>query len=256
MAKLQAPTTAGYNAGKKDKVKLIPIEEIKIDPEIAKIFEIDAKTLKDIQQKIEKFGYNEEEPVVIWKGKNILVDGRTRYTGAKNAGLKDIPAFEREFENREEAIIYTIERQVIRRNLTAAEIMIASQMIKGRKEADGTGRAVDNLAKKLGVSPAHVYAAKAVMKEGSPEVIKAVKKGKMSIKEAYNETKGYVSLPMSATFLKGAVMLLIEAGQKEAAKMLINHFLKKNEKAAFYKLLPAQIAKQLPRLPLLNPEEQ
>jgi len=272
MAKLQAPSTAGFNAGKKNDVKLFPINEIKIDPEIAGIFKISDKVLKQIQEKIEKFGYNEEEPVVIWKGKNILVDGRTRYTASKNANLEKIPVFEKEFENREAAILYTIERQLTRRNLTGAEILTVVQTIKGRKEYDGTGRAAEILAEKLGVCATTVYQARAVLKDASPEDLKAVKKGEKSIKKVYKEiaerkkpekvftVNDAQSLPGNVAFLKSAVILLIEKGMKESiyvpyqsvADLLINHFLKKNEKSGFYQLLPEKIVKQLPRLPLLN----
>jgi ParB family chromosome partitioning protein len=270
MAKLQTLSNAGFNAGKKNDVKLFPIKDIKIDPEIAGIFKISDKVLKEIQQKIEKFGYNEEEPVVLWKGTNILVDGRTRFTASKNAKLEKIPVFEKEFENREAAILYTFERQVVRRNLTGAEILTAAQMIKGRKENDGTGRAAEILAEKLGVSPAMVYQAKAILKDASPDTLKEVKEGKKSIKKAYNETRpekefpvnDAQGLPGNVAFLKSAVIHLIEKGGTNmqhdgnnylgAAFSLIDHFLKKNEKAGFYKLLPENIVKKLPRLPLLN----
>ncbi|MDR0495363.1 MAG: hypothetical protein LBG95_07035 [Treponema sp.] len=271
MAKLQTPANAGFNAGKKNDVRLFPIKDIKIDPEIANIFEVSDKILKEIQRKIEKYGYNEEEPVVIWRGENILVDGRTRLTASKNARLEKIPVFEKEFASREEAILYTFERQVVRRNLTNSETLTAAKLIKGRKENDGTGRAAEILAEKLGISEATIYQARAILKEGSPEEIKAVKKGEKSIKKAYNEIKDRQrpekefivndaqGLPGNVSFLKRAVTLLVEKGSVNehntymgAAELLINHFLKKNEKAGFYKLLSAQVAKQLPRLPLLN----
>jgi ParB family chromosome partitioning protein len=258
MAKLQTPSKAGFNAGKNIDIKMIPIADIKIDPEISNIFKISDKVLKEIQQKIEKFGYNEEEPIVIWKGRNILVDGRTRYTASKNARLQKIPAVEKEFENREAAILYTFERQVLRRNLTGSEILTAAQMIKGRKENDGTGRAAEILAEKLGVSPSTVYQARAILKDATPDELKAVKKGDKSIKKTYQEIKFrqnpdvYQDLPGNVSFLKSAVILLVENETYHgAAELLINHFLKKNEKFGFYKLLPETVVTKLPKLPLL-----
>jgi ParB-like chromosome segregation protein Spo0J len=271
MAKLQTPTTAGFNAGKKNDVKLFPIKDIIIDPEIAGIFKISNKYLNKIQERIEKYGYNEEEPVVLWKGTNILVDGRTRYTASKNANLEKIPVFEKEFEDRQAAIMYTFQRQALRRNLTGAEIMTAVQTIKGRKENDGLGRAAEILAEELGISPATVYQARAILKDASPKDLKEVKEGKKSIKKKYNEIKDRQrpekefivndaqSLPGNVEFLRGAVIHLVEKGSTNepithlgAAELLINHFLRKNEKAGFYKLLPEKIVKQLPRLPLLG----
>jgi len=252
-------------------VKLFPIDDIKIDPEIAGIFPIADKYLKKIQERIEKHGYNEEEPVVIWKGTNILVDGRTRYTASKNANLKKIPVFEKDFEDRQAAIMYTFQRQALRRNLTGAEIMTAVQTIKGRKENDGSGRAAEILAEDLGISPATVYLARKILKEGTPEDLKEVKEGKKSIKKKSNEIKDRQrpekefivndaqGLPGNVNFLRSAVIHLVEKGSTNqpithlrAAELLINHFLRKNEKAGFYKLLPAKIVKQLPRLPLLS----
>jgi transposase len=52
-----------------------------IDPEISKIFSVQDKTVEEIAQKMEKAGYDRSQPVVVWKGKNILVDGHTRLKG-------------------------------------------------------------------------------------------------------------------------------------------------------------------------------
>jgi ParB-like chromosome segregation protein Spo0J len=273
MAKLQTPNTAGFNAAGNgyNNVKSIKIDDIVIDPEIAGLFNISDKIKDEIKEKIEKEGYNKEEPVVVWKGSNILVDGRTRLTAAKEAGLKEIPTVEKEFEDREAAIMYTFERQAIRRNLTGADILTAVQIIKSRKESnDGTGRLADQLADRLGISPTTVYAARAILKEALPEDLEAVKKGEKSIKKVYNETKqrqrpekvftvnDSQGLPGNVAFLKSAVILLVEKSKLKngaeigAAVLLINHFLKKNEKQGFYDLLPKAISKKLPRLPLLH----
>jgi len=265
MAKLQTKATAGFNAGSAYSVKYIRLKDIFIDPEIASVFTVSEKVLEEIKQKIIAFGYNKEEPVVIWKGhNNTLLDGRTRYTAAMEAGLDEIPYVEREFESREEAILYTFERQVVRRNLTNSEIMAAARMIKSRKASDGTDRAADILAARLGISAATLFQAKAIEKEAPEEIREAVEKGEMSIKKGYKKTKGLddtkeenftandaQGLPENASFLKGAVILLIEAGQRAAAELLINHFLKKNERRGFYGLLPEAISAQLPRLPLV-----
>jgi hypothetical protein len=112
-----------------------------------------------------------------------------------------------------------------------------------------------------------VYAARAIQKEAPAEDLEAVKKGEKSIKKVYNETKqrrrpekaftvnDSQGLPGNVAFLKSAVILLVESGdggEIDAAALLINHFLKKNEKQGFYDLLPKAISKKLPRLPLLH----
>ena len=264
MAKLQDTSTAGFNANSYN-VKLIRIDDIKIDPKISRTFKISDKIKNEIVENIKLFDFDKSQPLTLEKGTNVLLDGHTRLAAAKEAGLVEVPFIEKEFATREEALLYTFERQVIRRNLTSGEIMLAVDMIKGRKENDGTGRAAELLAERLGIGPATVYQARAILKDGSPEEIKAVKKGDISIKKAYagikqrqNPKKEFsasdtqrLSGNVEDYFLKAAVILLVEQNQLPATNLLINHFLKKNEKAGFYKLLPVKVSRQLPKLPLL-----
>jgi len=232
MAKLQTPNTAGFNAaGNGYNVKLVKINDIVIDPEIAGLFNISDKIKDGIVEQMKQFGYNKEEPVTLW-GK-ILVDGRTRYTAAKEAGLKEIPAVERNFESRDDAIMHTYERQSLRRNLTSAEILKAAKtLLNKRKAANG------DMSLNKGYKNRKQNSASTTQK---PEV-------------KFNADMG---LPENVRFLKSAVILLVEKSKLEngaeigAAILLINHFLKKNEKCGFCDLLPEAIKAQLPRLPLV-----
>jgi hypothetical protein len=256
MARLDMQKTAGFNAGKNCYAKLVRISDIVIDPEISKVFTVEEKILAEIERKIQESGYDKNQPIVLWKDKNILVDGRTRLTAAKRLGLEEIPATEKEFANRQEALLYTFERQAVRRNLSSAEILAAAQMLHGRKETDGKGRAAELIAERIGVSPATIYMAKKILAEAPKEEIKAVRKGEKSIKAVYTgitkpkiETDFSVSdargLPEHVKFLKAAVILLIEAEQKPAARILMNHFLRKEKRNGFYKLLPENFCDEL-----------
>jgi len=181
MAKLGTPSTAGFNAGRNHLAKPVRVADIVIDPEISAIFRIHDKTLAEIRRRIERFGYDKSQPVVVQKG--------TRLAAAREAGLEEVPAFEREFGDREEMLMYTFERQAVRRNLTGPEILTAARMIKGPKEKDGKGRAAELLAERLGVGVATVYQARAILKEGTEEEIEAVRNGEKSIKAAYGTVR-------------------------------------------------------------------
>jgi ParB family chromosome partitioning protein len=266
MARLNVQKTAGWNAGKNYYARPFRITDIVIDPEVSKVFKINDKIFDEISQKMRASGYDKSQPVVIWKGENILLDGHTRLAAAKELELAEIPAVEMEFENREDALLYTFERQAVRRNLSSAEILAAAQMIHGRKEKDGKGRAAEQLAGRLGVSPATIYQARKIMMEAPEEDLKAVQAGEKSIKSVYTKIarprkeapgdlspllgKEFIStdahgIPENITFLKSAVILLVENQELWSAKLLINHFLKKSEKNGFYKLLPENIRKVL-----------
>jgi ParB family chromosome partitioning protein len=255
MAKLNA-SAAGFNAGVVQVSKMVKISDIKIDPELSKVFTIQDKILEEIKSKMEKSGYDKSQPVSVWKGKNILLDGHTRLAAARALNLTEIPAVEMEFESFEEAELYTFERQVIRRNLTPAEILKAANMIKPKEVKDGTGRAADLLAKRLGVSPATIYQARKIMVEASDEDIKAVQNNEKTIKAVYNEIKGTKKIgpatteesqwiPEKIKILKSAVVLLAEAKELKAANLVIAHFLIKKEREGFYNVLPEHIRNSL-----------
>jgi ParB family chromosome partitioning protein len=187
MARLRAPETAGFNAGKNYYSKLFRIADIVIDPVISKVFTIHEKTLEDIAQKIRENGYDRSQPLVIWKGKNILLDGHTRLEAIKELGFEEAPVTELEFESMEDALLYTFERQALRRNLTSAEILGAARLLERRKKPDGKGRAAKQAAELLGVSAATMYQAKKILKEAPEEKIEAVRKGERSIRSVYGE---------------------------------------------------------------------
>ncbi|GBU28283.1 hypothetical protein R84B8_01841 [Treponema sp. R8-4-B8] len=262
MAKLPTPSKPGFNAGDSYNVKYIQIDKIIIDPEISKIFKPSEKVIDEICEGIKKDGFHKEEPVTLWE--KILVDGHQRYAAAKKAGLAEIPYIEKNFENREDAIFYTYERQVIRRNLDGADILVIAEMIPDTRSRNGDGRAAVELAKRVGIGGTTMYQAKSVLKNASEEDLQDIKEGKTSIKKVYNKSKGKQpqevnftvndaqTLPPVVSFLKGAIILLVDSKQIPSAELLINHFLKKNEKRGFYDLLPKTVSEQLPRLALIS----
>jgi ParB family chromosome partitioning protein len=289
MAKLQAlAATAGFNAGKNFYATTLPVNGITINPEIAQLFTKKEKIVAEIAQSMKDKGYDKSQPIVVTKRGHILVDGHTRLAAAKAAGLEEIPVYEAEFDNVDDAILYTFERQVMRRNLTGAEILQASQMLK-RKTNDGKVRAAEQLAERLGVSAAIIYQARKVAAEASEQDLEAIRNNEKTINGLYNEitkrpprqkkptgvaasnnaasspedsafpdnvqepreqavtftVSDVQELPANVMFLKSVVSLLISAEQQIAAQLLVNHYLEKNEREGFYKLLDEPICEKL-----------
>ena len=50
------------------------------------LFPVDNKILTAICEHMLENGYDESQPIIIWKGKKIVVDGHTRLLAAKNVG--------------------------------------------------------------------------------------------------------------------------------------------------------------------------
>jgi ParB family chromosome partitioning protein len=174
------------------------VSEIKTDPRLAGMFTIKAETLASIVKSMRESGYDKSQPLVLWKGEGVVVDGHTRLQAALEAGIPEIPVEEKEFAALEDAKLYTYRRQAERRNLTPAEILTAAAALQHKDSRDGTGRAAEILAQNLGVSPSTVKHAQTVAHEASPEIIDEVKKNQMTIDKAYRLTKGKPDKPAKA----------------------------------------------------------
>ena len=66
-----ALSPARFNADMSFFAKPVNVSDIMIDFEISKVFSIQDKTLDEIRQKVEKFGYDKSQPVVLIEGGNI-----------------------------------------------------------------------------------------------------------------------------------------------------------------------------------------
>jgi ParB-like chromosome segregation protein Spo0J len=186
MPKLPMQSTPGFNSGKNHSIRLMRLSDIKIDPEFSKLFSRNDKLKNVIVESIKANGLYADEPIVLWKGHNILADGHTRYEASIEAGLEEVWVSERNFESREEAMLYAFERQAIRRNLSGPEILKISEMLPKTRGKKGEGRAAERLAELTGLSAQTIYRGHKINREASPEVKQAVKDGNMSIKEAVN----------------------------------------------------------------------
>jgi len=183
------------------------IKDIKCGPPFNELFPVDRKVVEGLKESISRHGFSDAEPVIIWRGKDILVDGHLRYLAAKELGYINVPAFHMNFPNEEAALRYAIQRQTLRRNLTDAEIMRCIEALDRRKKQgeeqerhkgrfqpkasnEAIGKSAQETAKTVGVSRAKVERARTVLNHADEEIKAAVKEGKISINRAYRITRG------------------------------------------------------------------
>jgi ParB family chromosome partitioning protein len=182
-------TGMGATGGGTVIARMMRAEEIGTLPELAGIFKINEGTLEEVRSDMAERGFDRAEPLVVWKGRNAVVDGHTRLAAAKAAGIAEIPVAEKEFEDLNEAMRYAYCRQVDRRNLTDAEIYAASTGLEPKVLKDGSGRMAAKLAKTLKVSQSKIERARVVEARADDEVKEAVKAGEMSINRAYESVR-------------------------------------------------------------------
>lgn len=95
------------------------LADLKIDPEFEKTLpELENSEYESLDRSIASEGFDESYPIVIWKNKNIIVDGHNRYKICKFRGIEEVPVIETEFESREKVIAWIYRTQLARRNLS------------------------------------------------------------------------------------------------------------------------------------------
>lgn len=200
MAKLTAFTknTSGLNSGVEQVVIKVPVNEITTDPIFQSLLPINQTDLEEITKNMKEHGFEKTKAVCVWKEKGILIDGYTRLTAAKAAGLLEIYKYEKSFETEEDALQYAVEQQLNRRNLNDAGKIILIEKLDNLKRAgrpgneetaEEKGKSAEKLAKAIGTSTRSVERTRSVLKNGDEELISKVKSGEVSINKASEEIK-------------------------------------------------------------------
>lgn len=200
MAKLTAfmKNTSGLNSGVEQVVIKVPVNEITTDPTFQSLLPINQTDLEEITKNMKEHGFEKTKAVCVWKEKGILIDGYTRLTAAKAAGLLEIYKYEKSFETEEDALQYAVEQQLNRRNLNDAGKIILIEKLDNLKKAgrpgneetpEEKGKSAEKLAKAIGTSTRSVERTRSVLKNGDEELISKVKSGEVSINKAAEEIK-------------------------------------------------------------------
>lgn len=178
------------------------IEEIKTQKPFNSIFDIDDAVLQAIKENMEKQGYDEAFPIVLWG--NIVIDGHTRLEAARQAGIKDVPVIQYEFNSEQHALEYAIHNQRNRRNLTQAELLRCIEALDKkmtRAEAGAMkGKSIftsknasepshKKTAKKLGIGASTISNARTILDSNNEGIKNKVASGEISIKKAAIELR-------------------------------------------------------------------
>lgn len=179
------------------------IGDIKTASPFKDLFPIKEELVKTLYWDMQKHGFDESKPLVLWEShSSIVIDGHTRLRAANKAGLIQIPVVLKRFDTEEDALEYAIRCQRNRRNLTDREILNCIAELDKRKDKfanlkqnttevpNGTsGKSSTETANLLGVNYRKVERARIVLDDAPEEIKDAVKSGKMTIHEAFQKTK-------------------------------------------------------------------
>ena len=162
------------------KTDFINISELRVQYPFSSIFPIGNETLESISQNMETNGFDEIFPIIAWEGKNIVVDGHTRFAAAKSIGLEEIPVMFKAFENEDDAVLYCFHVQRNRRNMSDDDILNClalldtidgSTKVKNKEGSKHNRKETNEIrAKELGISSNKVDKARKVMEHGNEKI--------------------------------------------------------------------------------------
>ena len=152
------------------------------------------------------------EAIVVWDG--VIVDGHARFEILEKHGITDFKTTEMQFEDKEAAMLWVIDNRLGRRNLSSfSKIELAllrkpllsaqarSNMSKGGGDKKSGSQLKGNAVEKIvhtgkeiaalaGLSEETVRKVEKILAEGcSPEMLKALREGKIKIGTVYNSLK-------------------------------------------------------------------
>jgi protein gp37/ParB-like chromosome segregation protein Spo0J len=179
-------------------------KEIKTKEPFNRLFPIDYNIEEAIFEHMKEHGYDQDQPVILWKEENVVVDGHTRLQVAKRLGLEDISVSMKSFPDELSALKHAIHNQRDRRNFTDVQILACIEIVDKVRERGGdrkseeaksktsigaidSKRSSEQTAKVVGISPRKVERARKVLSD--PEEKEAVLKGQKTIHKAAQDVK-------------------------------------------------------------------
>lgn len=175
------------NSGRVEPCIMVPVADINLDPTFEGLFRLDQNTVDEIAEDILQNGYDNSQPVHVWREKGILIDGHTRFAAAKQAGCMELPVFYHSFETEAEAKLYALGLQLKRRNLSGPEFLRVCEEYNSLGGHKNIKELRQQIAAATGMSRSTITQALTVMKDADGELKEAVESGEKTINQAYNE---------------------------------------------------------------------
>ncbi len=169
-----------------------------IEAPFSSLFTIEEDVLSALVDSMEINGYDETQPVTIWKETGKVIDGITRTTAAKAAGISNIPIIRLNFKSGEDALLYAITRQIHRRNITDGDMIRIIKTVDIKKKPGiktlaqdqaKVGKSAEITAEVLGTSKSKVEAIRYILKYGDVVTVNKVELNSLTINAAYNQIK-------------------------------------------------------------------
>jgi ParB family chromosome partitioning protein len=174
-----------------EQVRELPVDEIKTGEPFVSLLPIRDEIYQAILSSIKEHGYDKAQPLILWKERDILIDGHTRLKAAKEAGIEYIPVIDKPCKDEEAALDYVYKLQFARRNIRDGELVILAQKALEKYEKRyGEGGKADYLSKKfVGLSVGKAKKLIAVLDNASEVQMAEISEDNVTITAVYKNLK-------------------------------------------------------------------
>lgn len=217
--------------GRKKFSRMMLIEDIEEHPDFKALYKIDDGVLERIVKSMKESGFDESQPVHIWlteDGHKYLIDGYTRFTASKKAGITSLPVYEHKFKTFDETYKYVLSLQVNRRNLDGDELLRNVAILsKCNFVKNSSGYKAEVIAKSLGVSRRTAERALSLEKNADETLRKQIENNEITLNQAYEKlhdekSKGErIRIRLSNAASKIAWYVMAEMSDGFTAQMLL-----------------------------------
>lgn len=143
--------------------------------------------LNDIVWDMQRYGFDYGRPLVLWKNHdNLLIDGHTRLLAARQVDLCNVPVVFKAFGSEDAALKYAFKSQQYRRNLSDGQLFDCVLKLSRKRGIHSYENSAREIALLLGLEQAKVEKIRSLIRRAPPEIIKAVRLGRLPISVAYN----------------------------------------------------------------------
>lgn len=169
--------------------RMMLIEDIEEHPDFKALYKIDPEVLKRIVKSMKETGFDASQPVHVWLTEDdhkYLIDGYTRFTASKKAGITSLPVYEHSFTSFDETYKYVLGLQVNRRNLSSDELLRNVEILSKCEFVKNTaGYKTEVIAKSLGISKRTAERVISVQKNADEDMRKRIENNEMTVNQAY-----------------------------------------------------------------------
>ena len=151
------------------------------------LFPVKREVLEGVTRSMKAEGYDQTQPVILWKERDILIDGHTRKKAAIQAGLQRMPVLSVSLPDEKTAVQYAYSLQFNRRNLTDADLFILLEGMKLENLPGDTGeKKRERVAKLCSISPTKAQRLLKVIREAPENKKERIRYGKLSVNQVYD----------------------------------------------------------------------